>query len=569
MHAYLTGIVSTMAVDTSPAQQKSRIAEAASVSSAWLRPMSVREIALAWTTLAIVGALAFMPHVMHGGFYLDDWSIAADTLYPSEGGQSFGDALARFNDVLSSCRPVLIVFFPLKYFLFGTHMKFLLVFSVLLALIVAALLYAVLRLLGVLWYHAWLIAALTVVYPWFDSTRFWESASPISLALIFALAGLWLALIGLSRQSWRLHGCAALLYLLSMLTYETTLPIIASAGLIYLARAGWQAARLRWAVDLMVVVIAGLWSVTHTPRTVSSVSGDITHLGEIVVEGGALLGHTALPLAARPHTMLVVGALTGVMVVGLAFYLLSNRPQGDRDYGRGMRQWLLLGLAGMLIAALGWVTFIPADPYYTPSIFGFTNRVNGVAGFGLILAVYSAFGVVGMLLGRLLRGARWIPATTTLLFGVMLGMVYTHVLERHSDLWTAAFRTEMVTVGAIKTKFPHLPHGATVIASGGPAYQTLGVPVFAATWDLNGMVRLQYKDGTLRAYPVTEELKAVCRARGLGIESQDEITPLIPYRTVRLLDVPTGATDRPRNRRECAAVIDSYPPGPLYLSTTY
>ena len=558
-----------MAVEAPPTGKKSQRIAAAGASPLWLQPLSVREIGLAWGALLIVGILAFTPHILHGGFYLDDWSLAADTLYPHGAERSFGTALSRFNEFLSSCRPVLIVFLPLKYFIFGTHTKFLLAFSVLLALIVAALLYAVLRVIGLPWYHAWLIAALAVVYPWFDSTRFWESASPISLALIFALAGLWLALIGLSSGSWRLHVCAALLYLLSMLSYETTLPVIASAGLLYVARARWRTARMRWGLDLVMVVFAGLWSLTHTPRAVSSASSNFAHLREIVAQGGALLGHTALPLGMQPHTLLVVGGLAAIMGAGLALYLSSRRSSSSDEPQWGLRQWLLLGLSGLLIAALGWVSFVPADPYYTPSIFGFTNRVNGVAGFGLILTIYSSLGIVGVLVGRLARDARSIPVAVTLLLGVSLGAAYTHVLERHSRIWSAAYRSELATVGAVKARYPRLPHGTIVFVSGAPAYQTLGVPVFATTWDLNGMIRLQYEDGTLGAYPITEELKATCQAKGLRVDEQNEDIPVAPYGTVRLFNVQTGEDARPQTRHQCTRLLNSYPPGPLYLSTSY
>lgn len=535
--------------------------------SRWIAPLTIREIILAWGLISVLGVLVYLPHLLHGGFYSDDWADAAGALYPP-GGSGFGNALAYFNDLLSSCRPVLILFFPLKYFVFGTHMKYLLALAVLLAILIAVLLYAVLRVLGVPWYHAWLLSALTIVYPWFDSTRFWESASPLSLALVFALAGLWIALVGLSRNSWRLHGCAAALYLLSMLTYEITLPLIASAGVLYVFRAGWKTARVRWGIDLIMVLVAGLWAWTHTPRTVSTLSGDIEHIREIATGGAEMLARTVLPIGTQARTGMTLGVLGIAVALGVIAYMLVPRVRTDST-GWGLREWLFLALGGLVVASLGWAMFIPADPYYTPTIFGVTNRVNGVAGFGLIFVAYAALGILGTLVAEVLRKSRGVAVAVTLVLGVTLGVAYVHVLDRHSDLWSEAFRAEAEVVNRVEAEFPDLPPGTTVFTSNHPANLTLGVPIFATTWDLNGMIKVRYEDGTLRAYPVTSELQLACQTDGVGIDGGGEVIGAAPYGTARLLDIRTGAHSSPRSRRECLAAVNRYPAGPLYVSTGY
>jgi hypothetical protein len=535
-----------------------------------LGPMSGRELVLAWGSLTLVGVLIFAPHIMHGGFYLDDWALIAATQYPPQG-PGFANALSFFNELLSSCRPVLILFFPLKYVLLGTHTKYILALAVTLAVMVAALAYGVLRILNLPWYHAWLLAGLTLAYPWFDSTRLWDSASPISLAVIFAFAGIWLALIGLSRRSWRLHGCAAALYLLSMLTYEITLPLIAAMGILYTLRAGWKQARYRWGVDLLMVLAAGLWSRLHTPREISTLSGNIEHLGEITTQGGELLGRSLIPLGLQPHTTLALLVLMTIFVVGVVAYRAFPSLRGNQQ-GWGLLNWLRLAAAGLLIAALGWVMFVPADPYYTPSIFGFTNRVNGMAGFGLIMVVYASLGIIGSLIGSLLPKRSVVTLAVTLSLGLALGAAYIHVLERHGRLWDAAYRTENQMTAKIQSTFPRLPHGTTLFASNYPAYQTLGVPIFAVSWDLNGRIKLLYEDSSLRAFPVTTELGYFCEDGGIqpgDAGAAGETLEMARYGTARLLDLQTGEWSVPRNRRQCLADQDRFVPGPLYLSTSY
>lgn len=528
--------------------------------------MSARELGLAWLFLALVGILAYLPHLLHGGLYMDDWFDAAGALHPP-GGPGLGNSISFFNSMLSSCRPVLILFIPLKYLVLGTSPHALLALALALALLVAILAYSVLRLLGVPWYHAGLLAALTLVYPWFDSTRFWESASPITLALLFALGGFWVALVALDKGSWRLHICASLLYLLSMLSYEITLPLIACAGIVYTLRSSWRDARWRWALDLIMVVIAGGWTETHTPRTVSTLSGDLDHARQIVTAGGELLGRSLFDLGPQPQTALSLSALALAGVAGVAAVLLSRHRPAIRR-GWGMRNWLIMFAAGIVIAALGWVIFVPADPYYTPTIYGVSNRVNGAAGLGLILAVYAALGIAGTLIGAALRRGPAPAIALTLILGVGLGATYVHVLERHAGIWRDAYEAEKNESDSIKAAFPSLPAETTLFVSGVPAYQALGVPIFAALWDLDGRVKLLYGDESVRAYPITEQIHPTCEAEGIGIEA-DPTIPLAPYGTARLLDAQSGATATPRNRAACEVAIKDFPPAPTYVGSAY
>jgi hypothetical protein len=528
--------------------------------------MTLRELGLAWAGLWLVGLLIFFPHLLHGGLISDDWADAAGTLYPPEGSGLWG-ALSFANGLLSSCRPVQIVFIPLKYLIFGTHITYLIALTIFLALIVASLVYAVLRTFNAPWYHAWLIAALTIAYPWYDSTRLWESANAVSLAVAFAFAGLWVALIGLSRSSWRLHIATWFLYLLSMLTYEITLPLIAAAGLLYTLRNGWRAAKYRWAADLVAVVIAGYWARTHTPRTVSSLGADFTHLQQIVEQGAELLARTIFPVGVQPHTPVVLVLLVGIFLMGLIVYQLRIRTPAAAA-GWSLRSWLLLGGAGLAVASLGWAVFIPADPYYTPSIFGVSNRINGLAGFGLILIAYAALGISGSVAAGLIKRGRGVALAITLMLSVMLGAAYIHVLERHSRLWRAAYSLELSGMAKLQATFPTLPHRAVIFTSNYPASETLGVPIFDNTWGLNGMVRLRYADSTLRAYPITEERGLECLDSGMGV-SRDEGIPPAPYGTAWLVDLQTGRNSKPLDRAECLANVSQYPPGPLYLRTEY
>lgn len=529
------------------------------------RALSARELGVAWLGLTVLAALAFVPHIRHGGFYSDDWANAAGSLLPP-GGPGFGNAVSFFAD-LTLYRPVLVVYVPLTYFVFGLDMAAHLVWATGLAVLVAAMLYAVLRKLEVPWAHAWMIAALTLVYPWFDSIRLWVTADQVSLSVGLALAGLWLALVGLGRGSWRWHVGAALLYLLSILTYEITLPFVASVGLLYVLTSGWRAGRARWGVDLVLAIGAGIWVAAHTARTASGLSGNVTHLESIVTSGGTLLGRTLQPLGEQRTTLALIVFAVVLLAGLLAFLRLSPRSSGDS--GWGLRSWLSLTVGGLVLAAVGWAIFVPADPYYTPSVYGITNRVNGLAGLGLVIATYGALGIVGALVGQLRASTRALALVTTVSLGVLLGIAYTDVLRRHIAIWNSAFVSETVALTKLKQRFPTLPERTTLFVAGYPAYQTLGVPILSANWDVDGMVKVEYDDRTLAAFPVLEGTEVVCRPGGVGLDGVGAPTRTVRYGDARLIDLSTGAWSEPGNRRQCRSVAPRYVPGPFYLSFDY
>ena len=528
--------------------------------------LGAREFWLAFLGFAVLATVVYISHILNGGFYSDDWADAAARYYPPGGGGLEG-VLTYFKG-LFEYRPGLILYIPLKYYAFGDNMALQLAWTVALGVIAASLLYGILRFFRTPWYHAWLIGALTVVYPWFDSTRFWEAASLSTFAIVLALAGFWVALIGLQRRSWALHAGAAALYLASILIYEITLPAIAAAGLIYVLRFGWRLSWPRWGVDLTVVVAAGIWNATHTNRPVSGLSGNLEHLWDIVVAGGTLLGRTAYPLGPYGHTTTMLLLFAAVLGAGTIAYFAWSRGSEEGD-GWGLKQWLLLAAGGLGLAVVGWAMFIPADVYYTPSIYGFSNRVNALAGLGLVIAMYATLGVGVTLAARVVPRARAAVPAVVVLLGLMLGATYIHVTARHSGIWDEAYKAEREGMDRIKAAFPELAPESMVIASNYPAYQTLGVPIFAAGWDLNGMIKLEYDDGTLRGFPRLEGLEIACHRDELGVYGNLTPEHQAPYGKAYLLDLQTGRNTAPANRRQCLRAKEQYLPGPLYLEYGY
>lgn len=521
--------------------------------------------------LAIVASVVFGPHFDGWGFFLDDWGDAANRYFPP-GGPSFAHVMEAASNTFDY-RPVLVVFTPLKYSILGPHMGLQFAWTVFLAVVIGTLLYAILRRLGVPWYHAACIAVLTIFWPWFDSTRVWESANPGPLSIATLLTGFWVALVGLDRKSWRWHTAAVVIYLIAVLTYELTLPLILFAGVVYTLRAGWRQARYRWLADIIAAVAGGIWVGTHTTRTVSGLSGDISHLGEIFEGGLTITARTFLPLGNHSRTGLMLTIVAVILAAGLTLFLWRRRSgteaateEASAARGWGLTQWLVLAAAGLAVAILGWAIFIPADPYYTPSVFGITNRVNAAAGYGLVILAYATIGVVVSLVTVALpRLASWVPAVTVAL-GLLLGLSYVHVLDQHIGIWEDSNKVQQQAISRIKKTYPTLPDGTTLFTSGFPAYYSLGVPIFAANWDENGMIRLEYENENLAAFPMLEGMTVYCGPEGVSLRGPGAPPNVASYGKVKLLDLGTGKNAAPTSRSQCETVAKSFVPGPLYLT---
>jgi hypothetical protein len=532
----------------------------------WSLP-SAREVLLVLLVLLLVAAAALGPYIAHGGFFLDDWADSAGTLY-TPGGRTVGHVLSYFNN-LFEYRPVLVVYTPLKYSLLGTSITLNLIWVTFMTALVALLVYTILRTVGLPWAHAGLIAVLTLVYPWYDSLRFWVGTNPPLLGIFIAFVGIQVAMIGVIRRSWRWHAAALVIYLLSVLAYELTAPVIVGAGFLYVMMMGLRSALSRWAADVVVVVAGLLWVGTHTDRPVSGFSNDLDHLGEIIRGGRDMIAWTFYPLGSTPRTGLVLAAAGLVLLGGVILYLRRRRSESAPEWGWGLREWLLLGGAGLVVAALGWVMFIPADPYYTPSAFGATNRVNALSGYGLVILAYAvvAFGVsAAASLWQPLR--RWATPVTILLM-VLLGAAWVHVLERHARSWEAAYQAERNALNRIERQYPELGPGSTLFASNYPSWQALGVPIFAYSWDLNGAVQDQYESSEISASPVLPNTALHCHADGIGLSGEGAPETFGSYGSVKLLDLSSGFHAEPRNRRQCEKVAPKFVAGPEYVQYEY
>jgi hypothetical protein len=83
------------------------------------------------------------------------------------------------------------------------------------------------------------------------------------------------------------------------------------------------------------------------------------------------------------------------------------------------------------------------------------------------------------------------------------------------------------------------------------------------------MIRLEYKNGMLAAYPVLPGTSLVCDDQGVRLIGPGAPPETAAYGSAVLFDVPSGRHAQPVDRKSCSASARSFTPGPLYLSLEY
>jgi hypothetical protein len=327
----------------------------------WAR-RPVVEAALVALFLAGVMAAAFGSHVTDGGFYSDDWPLAA-----SEREHGYLGSVRETSEVYGS-RPLLAVLATLPPQLFGADPRPQLVLALALGVVTAIAFYAVLRALGLAIVEAAAIAGLLVLFPWSDSTRLWISGSLLQASVIFYLLGVLAARHGLrasGRAAVAWHAGAATLYVASVLTYEAGGALALVTGAVYLRYVPFRPAVARWAVDVAAVGAAISYSAITTTKGTEPLSAQLENAVDMAHGAAALAANALFPVDV-PHEIV---ALVVLAVVAAAAWVVARN--GDSD----LRRWLMVGGTAAVATGAGYAMFVPAA-YWTPQQPGLENRVT-------------------------------------------------------------------------------------------------------------------------------------------------------------------------------------------------
>jgi hypothetical protein len=545
------------------------------------------ETAAVTAGLALLAVAVLGPYVTRGGFAWDDWENAATTAYPPRSGFLGPLDLGTF-----AFRPLLALLIVGAQGALGPHPAPHLALALVLAVAMSAALFTVLRELGVERAPAAAAAALTLLFPWSDSTRLWATAALNDVAVMLWLAGLWLSLRALRSEGSRARAGQAgaiALYAASILVYQATAAVIAVSVLAVARRAG----RLRAgrgalvacaaAVPIGAAAVVGLWAVdaAHSLADVGA------HAVRIASEALVLIGRSVVPAGGVGP-----GAAGGALLAALALTAVwAFRPGASPSAGgRSLRRSLALAAGGLGVLACAYAVFVPADERYVPLAPGTANRVNLVAAIGYALIVTGTAWAVGAGVAAAVRGGvarmrrRAVAASplrsddglkhqpTALATAVALVAVsviagaWAAVLRADALAWERASALRGKVVRAVERRAPELRPGTTVLTVGHPPRVEVGVPVFATAWDLNGAVKVVLADARMSARPLTDRDPLRCERRTLEPAPTYNSIPERPaYGRTVVLDVATGRARWVRSRHDCRRLAREAAAGRLHV----
>jgi hypothetical protein len=508
------------------------------------------EVVLSAALLTALSLAIYLPHIVDGGWYIDDWIFVAQM-------SEAGGVIDAFQVISAgSHRPGLALSLSLFHAIGQQEPQAYLTIGALLAALQGWLFFLVMRMLGLRPALAAIAAAIFLVLPVVDSTRLWLAAFPIQVAGILYLLGVLIALRGVAatgRRAVAWHAGAAVLFLAAILTYELVAGLIVVTALLYLVRAGWRPALRRWPADLASVALA---LAIIAPRAADDREAH-TSLSFIWDRAGGTLGEGEMVFRWLLPWHDVLGGQVGVvlLLVGMLGAGIAIGRRGET--GAGLAAWTKIAGLATVFSLAGLVMLLPADPYFVPRISGMGNRTGAFAALGAVLLLIALIVIALGGLGVLLRRPR-IGFALAAVFVVATGLNLGARELRQQEPWADSWRQQKETLVAIDQALGgELPADAAVVSFGHTTFiLPADVSVFAYNWDLRGALWEVYDQPDVEARPW--ELGAVCDPTGMTFADEADSPPSergFGYRRLIFVDASTRRGTRIRSQAACETVV--------------
>ncbi len=529
--------------------------------------------ALTAAGLLLASVVVSLRALRSGGLFFDDWWIRGQALYG--GGSDKNSVLERVGPLwdLIGFRPGSFVLFNVQNVLIDISPRLLQVTGALTIALLALAVYAFLVVARVPRAWACAVALLVVTIPVASTTRYWAGAQMMAVAVTLAFAGLALIGSGVGRgRTGRIVG-GIVLFGAAVSTYEIVLPLaILAAFVAFQAGAGPKRIAQVTGGTLAAAVVAYFARPTGR-NTIQPVDRWDDHARVFLDQGGQLLRSSLTPDAPWGWLM-----LAGVVATALAAFVLARRSAGpgrsERLFGASPRELTtpvagaFLVLLGLAVIVLGYLTLIPAEPWYQPLQPGQGTRANGVAAVGYAMLVAGVVIVAATALTRLVIGERSLaPAAAVALTFLLAGGVAAGFAQENrgdGDQYIAAYTRAEELISAFEETVPQsaLHPGTTMLSFGRPGYVAPLVQSLGEWSDLDGALKVAFGSGRIQAYPIFVTQEVVCGANGVELPAQYGGGPVYgpgysrPYGTLLFVQAPehrwTRVTDRAACRRELA-----------------
>lgn len=515
-------------------------------------PLGLREALLAAGALLILAVGVYAPHVVRGGWYLDDWTHVALVSHTS-------DPLAAFEAMGNlSYRPGLALSITVFYLIAGDGQWPYLAIGVALAGLQSWLFYLVLRRLRLHVAVAAIAAALFLVLPCIDATRLWIAAFPIQVAGSLYLMGVLAALYGLGQSSRRrraaLHAGAVTLYVMSILTYELIAGLVVVTPILYATIGPWRAVAKRLLADYAGIALALAFL---APRAADARGAD-TSLGFLWDRAVQMWTPAEQVFRSLIPWQEVLGGRIGLVLLAIGAVGAGLEIRRRTASGDGFKRWGIVGVISLIFAGAGLVLLLPADPYFIPRTTGLGNRVSAYAALGAVLLLVAlaviALGGIGALFRRPRAG---IAAALAL---ICVAMVTLTVRElRQQDPWADSWAEQKAVVTAVGSALGDKIYTASAVVTFGHTTFILpdDVSVFAYSWDLDGALWQVYDRFDVAGHPWVAG--GQCGPAGVifpgGVGSPDGSQPFGYAGRLFFVDTRTAKALRIPNRQACDSAV--------------
>lgn len=450
------------------------------------------------------------------GFYSDDWPFLANLhLSPDQSLPGLFQEIYRAPG--HRMRPVMFFLMSAAYRLFGLDP---LGYHLTNALLLAASALLLHKVLGELSRSRRMILAVPLVFlllPHYATNRFWLAAfaTNVSMALYFLSLLFWLRMARAGPRSvWGWLALSLLALLGSTLAYEVFLPLFLLHPVLLEIRrrrstgSVLRPLHFRIGTGLLLAALGavGIFKALTTIRQAhTSFEGQAAWFVRLIARAVAVdYGELGVGLPAvvwkifRRDPDPAVCAVS-LVIGGLVFFYLDRAARRSDTDLPGRRASIFWILCGIVVFFGGYAIFLLTRNAEI-STTGIVNRVSTAATLGVALSLAGG----AALIGSFIPSARWRDR----LFAFLIASLCaggTLTINTLAPFWEDAYEEELAILSEIRQRFPTLPPETTLLLDGVCPYRGPAI-VFESNWDLASLLRLSYRDWSLRADVVTPNL---------------------------------------------------------------
>lgn len=493
--------------------------------------------------LAFIELCCFLPIMGKVGFYLDDWATMA-YLHFAPRNQGLIEYLKYYllNDSRVQNRPLEVLHFGLIDWFAGANPLIFHLFNLGLEALCAFLAYRIFVRISGEKAIALIAALFFLLHPGHDSTHYWVICSSVTLSMFLYLCSLHFSLAfadsaivqgqsGVRFKPWLFASLASLFFLLSLLNYETLVPLAALNVLLVAALTKPSLEAESWLSSLRPGLVVAVALSISIGLLICYLKFFMPVLGKgyvhqaifdwpVMVKTLARGCELNLPIAffafifeqcqavwasisrAEWLRLASIGVGAAVVVFGLRQFDARERTvQSPLEPARGyLTPLYLIGIGAIGVVASYSVFGLSSD--YEPTYYTMVNRINAGAAFASSIVLLGLLKLVPYWSGV---RANNIASVLLALFSGALVACFGLTNFGLARPWLVSWQTQTTIRKNILAQRDNLGKGPTLLLVNCPRY-VMWSPVFDGVWDFCNMLRIGLNDFDVNASVVSDRL---------------------------------------------------------------